>query len=86
VKMWEGSIFSVYSREAADWEGTGYGPLLMTPAVPPLGPARALRGPCHAAAHPLPASPTLVPCNGCNNCASPPLLMARFPGTTPGRA
>ena len=44
VKMWEGSIFSVYSREAADWEGTGYGPLLMTPAVPPLGPrARAPR-------------------------------------------
>ena len=23
----------MYSREAADWEGSGYGPLLMTPAV-----------------------------------------------------
>ncbi len=33
IRMWEGSIFSVYSREAADWEGSGYGPLLMTPAV-----------------------------------------------------
>ncbi len=66
VKMWEGSIFSVYSREAADWEGTGYGPLLMTPAVPPLGPSAALRAPCHAAAHPLLAAPTLAPCSGCN--------------------
>lgn len=37
IHAWEGSIFSVYSREAADWEGSGYGPLLMTPAV---------RGPC----------------------------------------
>ena len=33
VHAWEGSTFSVYSREAADWEGSGYGPLLMTPAV-----------------------------------------------------
>lgn len=24
---------SVYSREAADWEGSGYGPLLATPSV-----------------------------------------------------
>jgi len=30
---WEGAIMSVYSREAADWGGSGYGPLLATPSV-----------------------------------------------------
>jgi len=84
--MWEGSIFSVYSREAADWEGTGYGPLLMTPAVPPLGPrARAPRPlPCCRA--PAAGIPDPRPLQWLQHCASPPLLMARFPGTTPGRA
>ena len=33
ILPWKGSIFSVYSRAAADWEGGGYGPLLMTPSV-----------------------------------------------------
>lgn len=33
VLGWEGAIMSVYSREAADWEGSGYGPLLATPSV-----------------------------------------------------
>lgn len=28
-----GPIMSVYSREAADWEGSGYGPILETPCV-----------------------------------------------------
>ncbi len=32
---WEGAIMSVFSREAADWEGSGYGPLLATPSVRP---------------------------------------------------
>lgn len=33
VRCWRGSIFSVYSAEAADWDGDGYGPLLQTPSV-----------------------------------------------------
>jgi hypothetical protein len=33
IESWKGSIFSVYSKEVADWEGSGYGPLLETPAV-----------------------------------------------------
>ncbi|KAK9827599.1 hypothetical protein WJX81_002935 [Elliptochloris bilobata] len=40
IHAWVGSTFSVYSREAADWEGSGYGPLLMTPA-PHVGVAAA---------------------------------------------
>jgi hypothetical protein len=30
---WEGAIMSVFSREQADWEASGYGPLLATPSV-----------------------------------------------------
>jgi len=54
VHMWKGSIFSVYSREAADWEGSGYGPLLMTPSVrgdlPTVNRKRiwSMYTPCHA--------------------------------------
>jgi hypothetical protein len=33
VLGWEGAIMSVFSREAADWEGSGYGPMLATPSV-----------------------------------------------------
>lgn len=33
IRSWRGSIFGVYSKQAADWEGSGYGPLLETPAV-----------------------------------------------------
>ncbi|CAL8466534.1 g6070 [Coccomyxa elongata] len=35
VLGWEGAIMSVFSREAADWEGLGYGPMLATPSAHP---------------------------------------------------
>ncbi len=35
IESWKGSIFSIYSKEVADWEGSGYGALLQTPAVRP---------------------------------------------------
>ncbi len=37
IESWKGSIFSIYSKEVADWEGSGYGALLQTPAVRPSG-------------------------------------------------
>lgn len=30
---WNGAIMSTFSSEAADWEHSGYGPLLATPSV-----------------------------------------------------
>ena len=30
---WDGAIMSTFSSEAADWEQSGYGPLLATPSV-----------------------------------------------------
>ena len=33
IKMWEGAIMSAFSNEHADWGGTGYGPMLMTPSM-----------------------------------------------------
>jgi long-chain-alcohol oxidase len=33
VKMWSGAIMSAFSNQHADWEGTGYGPMLMTPSM-----------------------------------------------------
>lgn len=33
IECWKGSIFSIYSKEVADWENSGYGALLQTPAV-----------------------------------------------------
>ena len=33
IQSWKGSIFSIFSKHAANWNGSGYGPLLMTPAV-----------------------------------------------------
>lgn len=33
VLGWDGAIMSTYSSEVADWEGSGYGPLLATPSV-----------------------------------------------------
>lgn len=31
VKLWEGVMMSAYSRALADWEGSGYGPMLSVP-------------------------------------------------------
>ncbi len=44
IQSWKGSIFSIFSKHAANWNGSGYGPLLMTPAVsyPHLCPHHAL--------------------------------------------
>lgn len=39
IFTWKGSIFSIFSKEAADWQGSGYGPLLETPSVRPLATA-----------------------------------------------
>jgi long-chain-alcohol oxidase len=33
VRMWEGAIMSTFSNQHADWTGTGYGPMLMTPSM-----------------------------------------------------
>ncbi len=33
ILTWKGSIFSVFSNAVADWDGSGYGPLLQTPSV-----------------------------------------------------
>lgn len=33
VRMWEGAIMSTFSNQHADWGGTGYGPMLMTPSM-----------------------------------------------------
>ena len=33
VHQWEGAIMSVYSRHLADWDGSGYGPVVATPSV-----------------------------------------------------
>ena len=33
IHIWKGSIFSVFSKEVANWEGSGYGALLQTPSV-----------------------------------------------------
>ncbi|CAL5227030.1 g9925 [Coccomyxa viridis] len=35
VLGWDGAIMSTYSSEVADWEGSGYGPLLATPSAHP---------------------------------------------------
>lgn len=45
IKMWEGPVMSTYSRELADWQGAGYGPLVsMTSvrALPTLPPAHSI--------------------------------------------
>lgn len=34
-ELWSGPIISIYSAEAADWDGSGYGALLETPCVRP---------------------------------------------------
>lgn len=33
ILTWKGSIFSIFSNVVADWQGSGYGPLLQTPSV-----------------------------------------------------
>jgi long-chain-alcohol oxidase len=33
VRMWEGAIMSTFTNQHADWQGTGYGPMLMTPSM-----------------------------------------------------
>jgi hypothetical protein len=38
IKMWTGGMMSTFSNEVADWNGTGYGPMLMTPSVCSLFP------------------------------------------------
>jgi len=84
VKMWEGSIFSVYSREAADWEGTGYGPLLMTPAVPPLGPRARSAAPAMLprtrCRHPRPSSPAMAATTAPLHPCSWPASLEQPPG------
>lgn len=35
VRCWEGPLMSIFSNHAGDWEGSGYGSLLYTPAVHP---------------------------------------------------
>ncbi|EIE19802.1 FAD/NAD(P)-binding domain-containing protein, partial [Coccomyxa subellipsoidea C-169] len=35
ILTWKGSIFSVFSNAVADWDGSGYGPLLQTPSAHP---------------------------------------------------
>eukprot|EP00884_Botryococcus_braunii_P016652 jgi/Botrbrau1/3670/Bobra.0008s0004.2 len=32
MQMWTGGMMSTFSNEIADWEGSGYGPMLMTPS------------------------------------------------------
>jgi hypothetical protein len=34
--MWEDAPMTVYSRELADWDGSGYGALVTCPSVSPL--------------------------------------------------
>lgn len=34
-ELWSGPIISIYSAEAADWDGSGYGAILETPCVRP---------------------------------------------------
>ncbi len=36
IQCWKGSIFSIFSREAAHWDSSGYGALLETPSVSSL--------------------------------------------------
>lgn len=33
IRMWEDAPMTVFSRELADWDGTGYGPLVTCPSV-----------------------------------------------------
>jgi hypothetical protein len=33
IVMWEKGIMTAFSKEVANWESDGYGPLLATPAV-----------------------------------------------------
>lgn len=33
IQMWTGGMMSTFSKHLADWEGGGYGPMLMTPSV-----------------------------------------------------
>lgn len=35
IRCWEGTLMSIFSNQAGDWEGGGYGSLLYTPAVHP---------------------------------------------------
>ncbi|EFN52938.1 hypothetical protein CHLNCDRAFT_137296 [Chlorella variabilis] len=35
IRCWEGALMSVFSNDVGDWEGSGYGSLLYTPAVHP---------------------------------------------------
>jgi hypothetical protein len=37
IRCWEGTLMSIFSNHVADWEGSGYGSLLYTPAVSPAG-------------------------------------------------
>lgn len=33
IQCWKGSVFSIFSRSVANWDGSGYGALLQTPSV-----------------------------------------------------
>lgn len=33
IRMWEDAPMTIYSRELADWEGSGYGALVTCPSV-----------------------------------------------------
>ena len=33
IQCWKGSVFSMFSRAVANWDGSGYGALLQTPSV-----------------------------------------------------
>ena len=33
IQCWKGSVFSIFSRGVANWDGSGYGALLQTPSV-----------------------------------------------------
>lgn len=33
IRCWEGTLMSIFSNQVGDWEGSGYGSLLYTPAV-----------------------------------------------------
>jgi hypothetical protein len=55
IKIWEGGIMTIYSKEVGDWEGSGYGAILESPSVrrpdflPPVcGACKILLGGAHA--------------------------------------
>ena len=99
IRCWEGTLMSIFSTQAGDWEGSGYGSLLYTPSVshpgsqPERQPDKQLGAGscCHclwghmSAPYPLAACSPQFAANVLANARPPtPCLPAPLPAGAPG--